>query len=58
MGLKSLKISLMRYAVIIIPSAFVLSRIIGLSVSGTRSGWQALSRQCMLGASWKRAVLY
>lgn len=29
MGLKSLKISLMRYAVIIIPIAFVLSRIIG-----------------------------
>ena len=41
MGLKSLKISLMRYAVIIIPIAFVLSRIIVLSVSGTRSAGRA-----------------
>ena len=57
MGLKSLKISLMRYAVIIIPIACVLSRIIILPVSGTRSGWQSLSRQCMLGRAGSGRLL-
>ncbi len=58
MGLKSLKISLMRYAVIIIPIAFVLSRIIGpTGVWHMRSGWQSLSRQCMLGRAGSGQLL-
>ena len=56
MGLKSLKISLMRYVVIIIPAAFVLSR-----MSGPTGVWHAfwlaeLITAVYAGASWKRAV--
>ena len=56
MGLKSLKISLMRYAVIIIPIAFVLSRIIG--PTGVRHAfWLAeLITAVYAGASWKRTI--
>ena len=56
MGLKSLKISLMRYAVIIIPIAFVLSRIIG-PTGVWHAFWLAeLITAVYAGASWKRAI--
>ena len=56
MGLKSLKISLMRYAVIIIPIAFVLSRIIG-PIGVWHAFWLAeLITAVYAGASWKRTI--
>ena len=56
MGLKSLKISLMRYAVIIIPIAFVLSRIIG-PTGVWHAFWLAeLITAVYAGASWKRTI--
>ena len=56
MGLKSLKISLMRYAVIIVPIAFVLSRIIGLT-GVWHAFWLAeLITAVYAGASWKRTI--
>ena len=56
MGLKSLKISLMRYVVIIIPIAFVLSRIIG-PTGVWHAFWLAeLITAVYAGASWKRAI--
>lgn len=56
MGLKSLKISLMRYVVIIIPIAFVLSRIIG-PTGVWHAFWQAeLITAVYAGASWKRTI--
>ena len=57
MGLKSLKISLMRYAVIIIPIAFVLSRIIG-PTGVWHAFWLAeLITAVYAGASWKRTII-
>ena len=57
MGLKSLKISLMRYAVIIIPIAFVLSRIIG-PIGVWHAFWLAeLITAVYAGASWKRTII-
>ena len=54
MGLKSLKISLMRYAVIIIP--IVLSRIIG-PTGVWHAFWLAeLITAVYAGASWKRTI--
>lgn len=56
MGLKSLKISLMRYAVIIIPIAFVLSRIVG-PTGVWHAFWLAeLITAVYAGASWKRTI--
>ena len=56
MGLKSLKISLMRYAVIIFPIAFVLSRIIG-PIGVWHAFWLAeLITAVYAGASWKRTI--
>lgn len=56
MGLKSLKISLMRYAVIIISIAFVLSRIIG-PTGVWHAFWLAeLITAVYAGASWKRTI--
>lgn len=56
MGLKSLKISLMRYVVIIIPIAFVLSRIIG-PTGVWHAFWLAeLITAVYAGASWKRTI--
>ena len=56
MGLKSLKISLMRYAVLIIPIAFVLSRIIG-PTGVWHAFWLAeLITAVYAGASWKRTI--
>ena len=56
MGLKSRKISLMRYAVIIIPIAFVLSRIIG-PTGVWHAFWLAeLITAVYAGASWKRTI--
>lgn len=56
MGLKSLKISLMRYAVIIIPIAFVLSRIIG-PTGVWHAFWLAeLITAVYAGASWKGTI--
>ena len=56
MGLKSLKISLMRYAVITIPIAFVLSRIIG-PTGVWHAFWLAeLITAVYAGASWKRTI--
>ena len=56
MGLKSLKISLMRYAVIIIPIACVLSRIIG-PTGVWHAFWLAeLITAVYAGASWKRTI--
>lgn len=56
MGLKSLKICLMRYAVIIIPIAFVLSRIIG-PTGVWHAFWLAeLITAVYAGASWKRTI--
>lgn len=56
MGLKSLKISLMRYAVIIIPIAFVLSRIIG-PTGVWHAFWLAeLITAVYAGGSWKRTI--
>lgn len=56
MGLKSLKISLMRYAVIIIPIAFLLSRIIG-PTGVWHAFWLAeLITAVYAGASWKRTI--
>ncbi|WP_455148167.1 MATE family efflux transporter [Clostridium sp.] len=55
MGLKSLKISLMRYVVIIIPIAFVLSRMMG-PTGVWHAFWLAeLITAVYAGASWKRA---
>lgn len=56
MGLKSLKISLMRYVVIIIPIAFVLSRIIG-PTGVWHAFWLAeLITAVYAGASWKGTI--
>ena len=56
MGLKSLKISLMRYVVIIIPIAFVLSRIIG-PTGVWHACWLAeLITAVYAGASWKGTI--
>lgn len=56
MGLKSLKISLMRYAVIIIPIAFILSRLIG-PTGVWHAFWLAeLITAVYAGASWKRTI--
>ncbi len=56
MGLKSLKISLMRYVVIIIPIAFVLSRIIG-PTGVWHSFWMAeLITAVYAVISWRREI--
>lgn len=56
MGMKSLKISLMRYVVIILPIAFVLSRLIGPE-GVWHAFWLAeLITALYAGMSWKRAV--
>lgn len=56
MGLKSLKISLMRYVVIIIPIAFVLSRIIG-PTGVWHSFWMAELITAMYAViSWRREI--
>lgn len=56
MGLKSLKISLMRYVVIIIPIAFALSRMIG-PTGVWHAFWLAeLITAVYAGESWKRTV--
>lgn len=56
MGLKSLKISLMRYVVIIIPIAFVLSRLIG-PTGVWHSFWMAeLITAVYAVISWRREI--
>lgn len=55
MGLKSLKISLMRYVVIIIPIAFILSRVIG-PTGVWHAFWMAeLITAAYSGISWEKA---
>ena len=48
MGVQSLVISLLRYIVVILPSAFILCHLFGGARSGTRSGSRSLRQQLWL----------